>query len=190
MVAGGLILFQTAAGDIPAVSLSAASENLEFSPPDESEVPQTSEAIHVSVTGSVVHPGIYTFSQESRVAEALARAGGITPEADHAHVNQEINLAQKLKDEDKIYIPSQSEEVVGSLNSVEKAESTISNSPTQVSISINTATAAELDTLPGIGSSRATQIIENRPYAAIDELLIKKVLSTSLFGQLKNNLTI
>lgn len=56
-------------------------------------------------------------------------------------------------------------------------------------IDINTASAAELDTLPGIGKARAAKIIKNRPYKSTDELESRKVIPQSVYNRIKNNIT-
>jgi competence protein ComEA len=55
-------------------------------------------------------------------------------------------------------------------------------------VDINTATAAELDALPQIGSKRAEAIVKNRPYKAIDELVSKKVLSKAIYDKIKDKI--
>ena len=56
-------------------------------------------------------------------------------------------------------------------------------------ININTATAADLDSLPQIGPKRAAKIIANRPYKSIDDLLTKKAIPKSVFEKIKNRIT-
>ncbi len=65
--------------------------------------------IYVDLAGAVKKPGIYQLAAGSRLATVIDMAGGFTTQADSAHVSQELNLSQRLKDSDKIYIFSQEE---------------------------------------------------------------------------------
>ena len=57
-------------------------------------------------------------------------------------------------------------------------------------ISINSASAGELDTLPGIGEKRAASIINSRPYSKIEDLVLHKIIPQSVFDQIKNDLSL
>jgi competence protein ComEA len=148
--------------------------------------------IYVDLAGAVKNPGIYQLVVGSRLAAAINQAGGFTTQADSKYVSQELNLAQKLKDGDKIYIPSQEEkdyqqtsaEFCQSLNDA----SSQAGSDGLVQISVNNATASDLQTLEGIGEKRAEEILAGRPYQSLGELVEKEVLTESLFGKIKNQL--
>ena len=121
----------------------------------------TSSPLEVYVTGAVTFPETrYSLPPDSRVEDAIAAAGGVTGEANLSGVN----LAAPLRDGDQVHVPS--------LVEVELALPT-SSVPTLVNI--NTATQAELETLPGIGPVSAQAIIEyrnvNGPFANIDMLI-------------------
>lgn len=137
--------------------------------------------IWVDLAGAVMQPGVYELPGGSRYKDLLARAGGLAAGADREWVEKNLNLAQKLEDSQKVYIPSQSEaagEVAG--------ESTVVSGK----ININTASASELDTLWGIGEVRAKDIIDSRPYSSIDELLTKKVIPSNVFEKIKEEITV
>ena len=121
--------------------------------------------IFVHIAGCVQKEGMLELSSNSRIADAIEKAGGLTQEADLS----DINLAYLLEDGMKIYIPNQNERQENN----EKTEDTAKteNTPSmqiqdtntkQDVININTATQEELDTLPGIGPATATKIIEYR----------------------------
>lgn len=118
----------------------------------------------IFISGAVQEPGVYPLPGGSRVADALARAGGFTPDANVNAVNQ----ATLLRDGDQIYVPTLEED------STEPPPGLSSAAPAAGSagglININTATLDELDQLPGIGPSRAQEIIDNRPYERVDDL--------------------
>lgn len=130
------------------------------------------------ISGQVNNPGVYEFTEDTRLAELVELAGGFTDKADLDFVNRNANLAQKLTDEYFIYIPSIEER---------NAPTQSVNGPnTNSLININTASEAELDTLPGVGPSTAQKIIENRPYGSIDELLDVSGIGDAKFNDIKN----
>ena len=121
--------------------------------------------IFVHIAGCVQKEGMLELSSNSRIADAIEKAGGLTQEADLS----DINLAYLLEDGMKIYIPNQNERQENNekTENTAKTENTPSmqiqdTSTKQDVININTATQEELDTLPGIGPATATKIIEYR----------------------------
>ena len=121
--------------------------------------------IFVHIAGCVQKEGMLELSSNSRIADAIEKAGGLTQEADLS----DINLAYLLEDGMKIYIPNQNERQENNekTENTAKTESTPSmqiqdTNTKQNVININTATQEELDTLPGIGPATATKIIEYR----------------------------
>ena len=143
---------------------------------------EDTEKIIIYIAGAVKNEGIYELDKNSRIADSIEKAGGLTEEADIKN----MNLAHLLEDGMKVYIPKNSDnnEVEDEGNmyiSNENENTNISkniNSDTQKSkININTATQTELESLPGIGPSIATKIIsyrkENGKFTNIED--IKKV---------------
>ncbi len=122
------------------------------------------KVIVVDISGEVVKPGIYSLTEGIRMGEAIASAGGLTRNADGRYVSRKLNLASKLSDGAKVYIPA-----IGEEESVEEVTTESSSGL----VSINNATQSELEGLWGIGESRAKNIISNRPYTSMDELMIK-----------------
>ncbi|MBX3118263.1 MAG: helix-hairpin-helix domain-containing protein [Fimbriimonadaceae bacterium] len=140
----------------------------------------------VDVTGEVAKPGVYKFGASDRVLDAIAKAGGSKPEADIEALNQ----AAPLIDGTQLYVPkrqSSDESKVAESYSGRNASAGSSYQkasrgqgskkpklPAPNSISINSATAAQLETLPGIGPVTAAKIIEyrkaNGSFKSIDEL--------------------
>ncbi len=110
-----------------------------------------SKKIVVYVTGAVNKPDVYELPEDSRVKDAIEKAGGVTKEADLIS----INLAEKLSDGEEVVVPKKGENtsIAGSSTS-----STNKNSK----ININTADATELEKLPGIGEVKAEAIIQYR----------------------------
>ena len=111
--------------------------------------------IYVQIDGAVKKPGVYTFSEESRVYELIEAAGGLLPEAYDLGINQ----AKRLADGEKIYVYTKEEIENG-------AGTTDTQNPKGQTddgkININTASVEELMTLSGIGETRAKDIIAYR----------------------------
>ena len=141
------------------------------------------ETLWVDLAGAVIQPGVYELPGNSRLKDLLTLAGGLSAEADREWVSHNLNLAQKLIDSQKIYIPSQSE--IDSGEGIVAGEKTIGSK-----ININGASASELDSFWGIGEARAKAIIESRPYSAIDELLTKKIIPSNVFEKIKDEIAV
>ncbi|MGV8082836.1 MAG: helix-hairpin-helix domain-containing protein [Coriobacteriia bacterium] len=109
--------------------------------------------IWVHVVGAVVSPGVYEVAAGSRVITAIEAAGGLSADAASAGVN----LAAALSDGEQIVVPTQ-EEYRAPQASASAGGSSASSGP----VNINTADAALLDTLPGVGPSTAQKIIADR----------------------------
>ena len=150
--------------------------------------------IIVDVEGAVVKPGIYSLNQGSRVQDALILALGLSEKADRNWVEKNLNLAAKLSDGVKIYIPRLGETNPpaggSSMDVVKGVSSGTDVLDSTALININNASAGELDTLPGVGPVTAQKIIDNRPYIAIDELLSKKSVNSKVFSQIKDKVSV
>lgn len=144
--------------------------------------------LKVDMEGAVLVPGVYELAADSRISDALASAGGLSAEADRDWVAKNLNLAAKVTDGGKIYIPEQ-----GQFNSGEAVSGLSSNQfgvSTSKTLNINSASQLELEALPGIGPVTAGKIINGRPYNTVEELKTKKVLGNSLFEKIKDSLTV
>ncbi|EOC99801.1 helix-hairpin-helix domain-containing protein [Caldisalinibacter kiritimatiensis] len=143
---------------------------------------EKSRIIYVDISGEVNYPGVYKLKDGSRVIDAVEKAGGLTEEADR----NRINLAKKISDEDKIYIPKVGEETIDikTHTSVEDNVSTNQNL-----VNINTATNERLKSLPGIGPVLAQRIIDYRnekKFESIDELINVKGIGEKKFEDIKD----
>jgi competence protein ComEA len=144
--------------------------------------------ITVDVSGAVKSPGVYKFEKDSRVEDAIRQAGGFSEQAHKQFVSKSLNLATKLIDGQKIYIPFEGEIAsVASLAVLATTTSTGSNPTIQNKgvINLNSSTQSELESLNGIGPVTASKIINGRPYNTVGELLSKKVVSKSVYEKIK-----
>jgi competence protein ComEA len=134
----------------------------------------------VDVVGAVRRPGLYRLRQGTRIADAVALAGGSTAKADLALVN----LAAPLADGEQVVVPSRSP--VG--GAIAATPPTAGASPT-APLDLNTATAEQLDGLPGIGPATAAKIIDFRQahgaFHSVDELDAVPGIGPSRMAQLK-----
>jgi len=188
----GLILFIY--GLIALLGSSSNKSDITFEPAKlASDSAKLTVNIIVDVEGAVVKPGIYTLSQGARVQEALVLALGLSEKADRNWVEKNLNLAAKLSDGAKIYIPRLGEfspPAGGSTtNIIQGVSSGTDVLGASALININNASLAELDTLPGVGPVTAQKIINNRPYATVDELLSKKSVNSKVFSQIKDKIS-
>lgn len=149
----------------------------------------TSEKIYIDLAGAVEEPDVYQVTSGARLKDVLVLANGLSAEADRVFFARNFNLARILQDQEKIYIPSKNEVEEGIVKSASavKGESAQNSSS---KININTASEAELDTLPGVGEATAQKIIENRPYLSIEELLEKKAVNKGQWEEIKELVTI
>ena len=149
--------------------------------------------IVIDVQGAVVRPGVHPLPAGSRVGDAIAGAGGYSPQVDIEAAAALLNLAAPLADGAKVHVPSRGE-VVGAIASG-APEDPNSDDPVGAGglINLNTATTDELDTLPGIGPVTAAKIIDAResaPFASVDELLAREVVGSSTFEKIRNLVTV
>lgn len=158
----------------------------------------------VHITGEVAKPGIVTLETGGRVVDAIKKAGGLTPYADEKN----INLAQKLFDEDKIVIPNIDEvlmqddsttsnagESIEAVNTSPVVSSKTSGGAEELStgqVNINTASEEQLKTLSGVGDATAQKIIDYRqstPFATIDDIKNVSGIGEKKFEAIKNMIT-
>lgn len=184
---GGLLL---AVGVFSVVVISSRTGTEELVIQKVGEADELGSKLMADVGGAVIKPGVYELKGGARVNEALIAAGGLGETADREWVEKNLNLAAKVIDGQKIYIPSE-----GESNKVEsnKDVPSLSNPPVggfSEKINVNTASVAELDTLWGVGEATAKKIIDNRPYGAVEELLTKKAVKNNVYEAIKNQITV
>lgn len=155
--------------------------------------PPTEAPLVVDVAGAVPRPGVYEFPAGARVKDAVQAAGGLLAEADKAS----INLAAPLQDGQRLEVP-----YLSGLEPTQAPFSSFSSNPAGGSrvgspaelIDINSATAEELETLPGIGSTLAQAIIDYRnefgPFFAIEDIMFVDGIGPETFEAIKDLITV
>jgi competence protein ComEA len=168
--------------------------------------------VKVHVTGAVLRPGVYELASSARVIDAVTAAGGAASSADL----QRINLAQTLIDTEQVFVPSRSQRmssptVVPRLRPsrttlppvtvpgasppvLPSATTTIAATTANGRININTATADQLDTLPGVGPSTAKAIITYRTqkgsFKKTSDLLNVPGIGPAKYDAMKSQVTV
>jgi competence protein ComEA len=134
--------------------------------------PPRAERVTVHVVGAVRHPGVYDLPDGARATDAIEAAGGLLPDA----VPSSVNLAREVADGEQLVVPDEDDVATAP---AALPQQTVSGSGGGVGggsgpVDLNTADAALLDTLPGIGPSTAAKIVTDResngPFASVEDL--------------------
>lgn len=161
LVAGAVLLVVLVLADRLLLGAGAAQPAQVLPPP--AAMTTVDARLVVDVVGAVRRPGLYRLAQGTRVADALARAGGPTPKADRSLVN----LAAPLADGEQVIVPAR---VSGAALAPGGTGSAASAGP----VHLNVATLEELDALPGVGPVTAQKILDYRQkhgaFGSVDEL--------------------
>lgn len=169
----------------------------------------------VNIKGAVVNPGVYSFSNGERVIDAIEKSGGLLENADTSVINLSKNLfdemviviytydeVQAMKGQNVLiqYVEKECNcpklENDACLNDNDKSSgNSIGNqNSNQTKISINTASVGELQTLSGIGSSKAQAIVDyrnqNGPFSKIEDIMNVSGIGEAVFAKIKDYITI
>ncbi|MCL4078982.1 ComEA family DNA-binding protein [Coriobacteriia bacterium Es71-Z0120] len=165
---------------VPADEMSVSPPEVEIA--DASAATTTPAGVVVHVVGAVRRPGVYTLPPGSRVGDAVEAAGGVLGNA----ATDAVNLARILNDGEQVRIPTRDE-----ASSTAGAPSTVAGAPQKVNI--NSASATELDALPGIGPATAQKIVDDRtkngPFSAPEDLMRVPGIGPKKFDALKDLIT-
>jgi len=192
-VAGGIYFFSQQ-GEDPAdtediFSVTAKEAEMEQSVNESSAEP---EIIKVDVKGAVKSPGIFTAQAGDRVIDLISAAGSFTEKAD----TDKVNFAQIIEDQMVIYVPEIGEEDKGDLENIQVGTSgdAVTKGMSGGLVNLNTATQEDLQTLTGIGPSKANAILEYRETAGkfkeVDELKQVTGIGDKTFERLRDSISV
>ena len=143
-------------------------------------------SIFVDIEGAVQKPGVYEIGADKRLKDVLSAAGGLAKDADFSFIAKNLNMAAKISDGMKIYVPFEGESSTVLQSSTPLSGVNGVNSEAGSLINVNSASESELDTLPGVGPATAAKIISLRPYPTVDDLLIRKAVGSAVFAKIKD----
>ncbi len=167
-------------------------EQQEGAPPPSSTDSAGKTEIVVHVAGAVKNPGVVRLPGGSRVDDAVKAAGGFSPQADP----DAVNLAQPLEDGVQVYVPRRDESMKVSRRTgmVEPASAPENGKRPSGKVNINTATAEELESLPGIGPVTARAIVDYRRqvggFHSVDNLLDVRGIGEKRLEQIRSYVTV
>lgn len=137
----------------------------------------------VDVSGAVRRPGVYEFREGDRVIDAIRAAGGASGKA----ALDALNLAAPLTDGIQILVPQE-------MPPAAPGTSSAPGTTTTTLVNLNSSTAAELETLPGIGEVIAQRIIDyrtqNGPFTTVDDLLEVSGIGDAILGDVRDLVTV
>ena len=143
------------------------------------EMPKEPPEIMVYVCGAVQTPGVYSLTEKDRVVDAITLAGGVTEQA----AEEYLNLAAFLQDGQKLYVPT-----------VDEVHLWEAEEEKQKRVNINTADEEDLCTLPGIGESKARDIIAYREkqgrFEQVEDIMKVPGIKEYLFLKIEDYITI
>jgi competence protein ComEA len=179
LIAGGAVVYFTMRATVPSTPI-VVSTPLPTPTPFPSSTPAP---IRVHVSGAVRQPDVYELPPGSIVKDAVEAAGGPASSADL----DGVNLAVELRDQQQVYVPRQGE-IAPMVPSVGGGGASVGP------VNINIATAAELETLPGIGPKTADTIVEyreaNGPFGTIEDIMNVPGIGEGTFEKIKGGITV
>jgi competence protein ComEA len=178
LILGGVIVYFTMRTTIPSTPI-VVSTPLPTPTPFPSSTPAP---IRVHVSGAVRQPDVYELPPGSIVKDAIEAAGGPASDANL----DSVNLAVELRDQQQVYVPRQGE--------IAPMVPAVGGGASAGPVNINTATAAELEALSGIGPKTAEAIVEyreaNGPFGSIEDIVNVPGIGEGTFEKIKDRITV
>ncbi|MCD8216856.1 MAG: helix-hairpin-helix domain-containing protein [Clostridiales bacterium] len=162
---------------------------------------ESSSVIYVYICGAVNSPGVYELQGGDRIYQLVELAGGLREDA----AGQSVNLAQTVEDGEMVYVPTVEEAAAGSASSnaaVGSVSSDAAGSSASADeadtdngkVNINTATAAELTALNGIGEAKAAAIVayreEHGSFGSTEEIMQVDGIAEATYNKIKDEITV
>ena len=148
----------------------------------EEEVEESKGFLYVYVCGAVKKPGVYVITEGERITHVLEAAGGMTKDA----AKNYLNLAELVEDGQQIYVPFEDELKQNTVSADNEAD--------DGKVNLNTADVTQLQTLSGIGESRALAIIsyreENGDFKKIEDIQNVAGIKDGIFQRIKNQIKV
>ncbi|MDA7026872.1 helix-hairpin-helix domain-containing protein [Bacillus sp. CLL-7-23] len=198
MVVGGFILVLIIAGVIIIKNQGHQSSKHTILPKEAAAVsakhvkktkPKKVKEVVIDLKGAVKHPGVYQMKAGDRVHQLLKKAGGTVKKADE----QQINLAAVLQDGMVVYIPSKGEKAVQAQTEATASVKESEEEQTEV-VNINNASSKELQSIPGVGPSKADAIVayreENGSFQKIEDITNVTGIGEKSFEKMKSSLSV
>jgi len=176
-------------GDEPSIDNETIENEIESEKNDEDLLIDKEErkVIMVDISGQVNYPGLVQLYDGDRVIDAVNKAGGLKPECDR----KRVNLAKKVNDEEKIYIPKIGEILDNEIENIIDMSNNLTESKGK--ININRASKEELIELPGIGEVLAERIIQYRTesmFENIEEITQVSGVGDKKYEEIKDYITV
>lgn len=174
--------------DFDVISVDSKEEKLATQDEISNNISNDKSVIMVHISGQVINPGIVILNEGDRIYDAVNKAGGLTKEVDL----DKTNLAKRIVDEEKIYIPKIGE-VIEETEVSNEEKSINDNKLYNNKININTASIKKLESLPGIGKIKANKIIEyrdNKKFDKVEEIMKVSGIGSKTFSDIKDLITV
>jgi competence protein ComEA len=174
----GIALLALGVGTLDLLQRPSSPGSLQITLPETTRTAPADGQFKAYITGAVQQPGVYTVRAGDRVADLVELAGGPTEDADLSAVN----FARRVRDEDQVLVPRKGMPATPAI----AGATTAGNGR----VDINTAPAAVLETLPGIGPARAQRIAESRvkdgPFSTTADLVKRKLVPQSVYDSIRD----
>ena len=196
LLVGVSILFFWVRGSGRTVEIQGAGEGIPDAQEDEYEYTEeekeelqsrpSSGFIYVDISGEVHKPGVYKVTSDTRLFEVIEMAGGLTDDAD----DNSLNRAERVEDGQKVIVISREEAENRAQAPVKDESSSSSYYYDEGKVNLNTADLSELQTLPGIGPSKAQSIIDHREkngyFTSAEEIMNVSGIGQKTYASIKD----
>lgn len=186
LATGGILLITRPRQGVP-ISLAPAPSPTHTSQPRPTA---TKLPILVQIGGEIVSPDVYSVHPNDRLGDLIELAGGLTEQAD----KNRINLALILRDGDYFYIPAYEEKIPETARNAPSNMNLLDFAEFDYPINLNEATQEALESLPGIGPTKAVDILEYRDkigaFTSIEELLNVPGIGPAILDAIRDHVTV